>query len=352
MTRVYLACLTSSVIALLPLTGCDDDGSPDEGALGADSGLDPSEMNEPDASDGRDGPDGPDGPDGGTPELTVTPRDKPPASAFEEFMAYDWELEPGQENYYCVYKTITEDTWFTDFEPIQPEGTHHVSIGRISSGPDDGVVVAADDEDAEYPCNGLSLGDVVLYGAVLNSPGFTLPEGVATRLPAGEKIILSVHVFNGTDEPLSGHTGIAVVEADPSEVVHEAEYVLGGTFDIHVEPGISKAKGTCTMVADGTLLSLTHHMHLAGVHAKSTLVRKNGDRELLLDKPFDFYNQGTDLLDPVVHVKEGDALEVECDYDNPTTTTLTFGESTGVNEMCFSMFYRFPAVSETFFCIH
>lgn len=342
MTRLCVACLTLSLGCLLPIAACTSDGDEDEGGE-TGNGAGP--------GDDAAAPE-PEGPDAAVedPHAELTPRERPPLDTFEELMAYDWELEPGQETYYCVYKTITEDTWLTDFEPIQPEGTHHVSIGLVKNGPGEGVV-AAEDEDAEFPCSGLSLGDVVLYGAVYNSPGFTLPEGVATKLPKGQQIILSVHVFNASDEPLSGHTGISVVKAKPSEVVHEAEYMLGGTVDITVEPGKGEAHGTCTMAADGTLLSLTHHMHLTGVRAKSTLVRKNGEREVLLDEAFDFYNQGTNILDPGVQVEKGDALEVDCEYDNPTTTTLTFGESTDLSEMCFSFFFRFPAVGESFLCV-
>ena len=280
---------------------------------------------------------------------TGTPREKPPASAFEELLAYDWELEPGEEQYYCVFKTVDQDMWVTDFDPIQPPGTHHVTLGYVEEGPESGVVEAGD-PDADFACNGLSLGDNLVYSAVFNTPGFTMPAGVAAKVPAGKKLLLSVHAFNGTDETLTGRTGIKVVEVDEAEVAEQAENVFALNPGILVEPGKSTHVSTCTMQAAGTMLALNHHMHLTGVRQKTTLVRKNGDREVLLDAPFDFDNQDTLLLEPPVELQEGDQLEVECEYDNPTTETFTFGESTGENEMCLTGFYRYPAVADSFIC--
>lgn len=153
-----------------------------------------------------------------------------------------------------------------------------------------------------------------------------------------------------TDETLTGHTGIKVVEIDEAEVEEQAENVFALNPAILVEPGRSTHVSECTMQADGTMLALNDHMHLNGVRQKTTLVRNNGDREVLLDAPFDFDNQDTLILDPPVEVYAGDHIEVECEYENPTTETFTFGESTGESEMCLTGFYRYPAVAESFIC--
>jgi hypothetical protein len=327
---------------VLSAAACGD-GESDNAAGGSDAGAGPvgsaaGSTAEGDAG-GEPGPSAP----------TGTPREKPPASAFEELLAYDWELEPGEEQYYCVFKKVEEDMWVTDFDPIQPPGTHHVTLGYVEEGPDSGAVESGD-PDADFNCNGLSLGDNLVYSAVFNTPGFTMPAGVAAKVPAGKKLLLSVHAFNGTDATLTGRTGIKVVEVEEAQVAEQAENVFALNPAILVEPGKSTHVSECTMPADGTLLALNHHMHLTGVRQKTTLVRKNGDREVLLDAPFDFDNQDTLILDPPVEVYEGDHLEVECEYDNPTAETFTFGESTGDSEMCLTGFYRYPAVAESFFC--
>ena len=285
-------------------------------------------------------------PDGGP---VVTPRPTPATSDFEELMAYDWTLEAGQEQYYCVYQTVQEDLWISHFEPIEPAGTHHVTLGFVEDAPADGVITAGDG-NTDFPCNGITLGDNLAFAAVKNTAGFSMPEGVAAKIPAGKHMLLSVHVFNGSEDVLTGRTGIKIVREDPANVHDVAENVFAANIGIQVGPGKSTQSSLCTMEADATILALGHHMHLTGVRQKTTLIRSNGEREVLLDAPFVFDSQQFEALDPPVRVKKGEQLEVECQFDNPTPDTYTFGESTGKNEMCLTSFYRFPAVNSSFLC--
>jgi hypothetical protein len=56
-------------------------------------------------------------------------------------------------------------------------------------------------------------------------------------------------------------------------------------------------------------------------------------------------------IEPRLQLAAGDKIEVTCDYDNPGTNTLTFGESTRDSEMCISAMYRYPASSANFNCV-
>ena len=270
--------------------------------------------------------------------------------AYEELSAYDWSLGAGEEQYFCVFTTLEEDLWISEFRPIQPPGTHHVTLGYIEPGPPDGVIEAGD-PNAPFQCTGISLGDNLAYGAVYNTPGFVMPEGVAALIPAGKQLLLSVHVFNGTQDVLEGRTGIEIVRSEPVDAAHQAEMIFAANAFIQVAPGASTFTSSCTMAADATILSLLHHMHLTGVHQKTTLVKANGDRTVLLDEPFNFQEQLIDVLEPPLQVVAGDQLEVECQFENPTSQTFTFGESTGESEMCLTAFYRYPAVAQSFLCV-
>jgi hypothetical protein len=354
MQRIFVGAL----VALWVCACAGDDGASDSAM---DDGASDAPMD--DESSGADGSDdateGGDASDDGASDqpsdgdavasATVVEGDTLDPDSLEDLMAYEWELEGGQEQYYCIYQTLEEDLWVNAFEPIQDLGTHHVTLGFVEEGPPDGVIEAGD-ADAEFPCNGITLGDQLVYGAVFATQGLLLPKGVAAKIPAGKQLLLSVHVLNPTEEPLSGRTGISIVRADPEEIAHEAENVFAINLGIQVTPGASTHFSTCTMQADGTIMALVHHMHLAGVWQKTTLVRGDGSREVLLDLPFDFESQDTVVLDPPVTVEAGDQLEVECQFENDTDRTLTFGESTLDNEMCLTAFYRFPAVADSFLC--
>lgn len=55
-------------------------------------------------------------------------------------------------------------------------------------------------------------------------------------------------------------------------------------------------------------------------------------------------------MEPMLELGRGDQLQVKCDYENPGSRTLTFGESTSDNEMCIALMYRYPASAVSFNC--
>lgn len=338
MQRTMLV-LASIALLTFGAIGCSDE---DTGADGKGVGPDASAGGKADAAAGKPSID--DGPLPGSNEPAA-------GRVFEEFMAYDWEIEPGVEQYYCVYKTLEEDLWISDFKPLAPPGTHHVTLGFAEHGPDN-AVIRAEDNDPDFPCNGLTLGDNLAYGATVGSGGFSMPDGVAVKIPAGKKLLLSVHVFNVNETTLSGHTGVEIVKQSAKTVKNEAEMIAVNNVGIMVPSGRSTSSSSCTMTADGTILGMIHHMHLTGVRMKTTVEPVEGKPYVVLDEPYEFDNQKLVVLDPPVQLKMGDKLTVECQFDNPTATTFTFGESTGNSEMCINFLYRYPAVADEFNCIN
>jgi hypothetical protein len=69
---------------------------------------------------------------------------------------------------------------------------------------------------------------------------------------------------------------------------------------------------------------------------KTTIQRKGGGTEVLIDKPFDFNTQ-ISYPTPAV-INPGDTLTTTCTFATPTA----FGEGTN-NEMCFNFVTAYPA---------
>ena len=97
---------------------------------------------------------------------------------------------------------------------------------------------------------------------------------------------------------------------------------------INVTPGASTQTGACTLDADSTFLTLIHHMHETGVHMRTRALPAGGAPLVLLDVGYDFNEQSVVPIEPRLELAAGDKIEVTCDYENPGTNTLTFGEST------------------------
>jgi hypothetical protein len=261
---------------------------------------------------------------------------------FEELAAYDWTIGGGVEAYYCEYRTLSEDLFISDFRPIMPSGTHHVVLGYGDPTQPDGVY-----PESEAGCTGTTFGDIYTYVATVGTEELSMPEGVAVKIPAGKQLVYGLHVFNSGAEPLSGHSGLAVVSPDPSEVEQEAEVLAITDFTLDIPPGTTTETSTCTMTHDTTIFAVLPHMHLTGVHMNTVAELSDGSEATLLDLDYDFTDQSYTKLDPPLFLEQGTVTRISCTYENPGPETFTFGESTTNGEMCITFAYRYPAVTST-----
>jgi len=248
----------------------------------------------------------------------------------------DWSMAPLDEGYWCATKTITEDMWVKAFRPIAPTGTHHTGVSILDSpqGP-----------DSEFGC-GPSLDGRSLFGSGVGTNDLTFPEGVAIKISAGDQIMLNLHLFNTSSSALDGVSGALVQLANPDEVTSEAEIVLAGTMNFSIPPGQqASASGSCQFGQDATVFTLFPHMHQLGSHMKAT---HNGT--VLLDEPYSFTEQLNHLIDPVM-VHAGDSIGVTCTWNNTTSNTVSFGDSS-LQEMCFLGLYRYPASNQGWYCVN
>ena len=251
----------------------------------------------------------------------------------------DWQLAANSEGYYCVRATATEDMYIRGFRPIAPVGTHHTALAYDLQGGMDGT----------FPCQAKDAGFKLIFGSGVGTDAFELPEGVGFKLPAGEQIILNLHLYNTTDNMLTGTSGIEVERMAPEDVIHETEVIYAIDFDLDVPPGTSTTTGTCTVDGDSTIFGTFPHMHRLGAHMTGAVVH-DGVAATFHDAPYNFETQLNYLVGPI-EVARGDKIQYRCGYDNPTTSTVHFGDSSD-DEMCVLGMYRYPARGSVSLCIN
>ena len=245
-----------------------------------------------------------------------------------------WSLAPGEEGYTCVRTTATEDMYIRAFRPIAPLGTHHTALAYDLSGGEDGT----------FPCKAQDVGFKLIFGSGVGTTPFELPEGIAFKLPAGEQILLNLHLYNTGDEPLTGTSGVEIERIPLEEVVHEAEVIYAIDTNVRVPPGPSTTIGTCTLGTETTIFGTFPHMHTLGTHMTGAL-----GGVTFHDQPYDFEEQLNYRVGPVQAVA-GDKIQYTCKYDNPGETTVVFGDSTDA-EMCVLGMYRYPARGSISLCL-
>jgi hypothetical protein len=278
-------------------------------------------------------------PDGApaTPDAFVDP------DGFVSLLSGDWHLDPGQEGYFCVYATVPDDVYIKAFRPLGPPGTHHTVLTTYTGAtPADGTV----------PCNVGTNGQSMIYGSGVGAPDFAFPPTVGLHLKKGQRLLLNLHLYNATDNPLDGESGTLFLPATAAEVPNIAELVLAGpTVGLTVPTGVSTQSGNCQLsnVTNEPIhvFALSQHMHKLGTHMKSTIDRASP--LVLQDEPYNFEEQKFHLVDPHVQLMPNDTLKTECTYDNTTGSTVRFGESSD-DEMCFTDLFYYPAQAANYIC--
>ncbi|MCW5804261.1 MAG: hypothetical protein KIT31_17950 [Deltaproteobacteria bacterium] len=282
-------------------------------------------------------------PDSSPPGDGNTTPDAPPIpEGFTRLIGRTWTLNPGQlDTYKCVRLTIPEDMYITNIQAQAPVGTHHTVLSIAGANGTNGP-------DGEQDCSVGTLGTVMLYASGVGTAPLNFPTGVGIKVAAGTKIHLNLHLFNATDNPISGDSAILVkAQSTPPPTLAEMVFAGAFLFQIPANNQPHTASGGCTVNTPYTLFAVWPHMHQSATHQKVELIR-GGNTTVLHDKPFQFAEQNYYLQSPEIAVQQGDRIRVTCTWVNNTGQVIRFGDSSN-EEMCFSGLYRYPAQGSNLF---
>jgi hypothetical protein len=245
-----------------------------------------------------------------------------------------WTLGAGEEILdLCVQKELTEDIYISAIRPVHPQGTHHTFVNT-------GV--------GDRGCNGSAGVNTMVYGGGVGTEALVLPPGVALKLSRGDFLNMGLHLYNVAGQPITGTSAMEVVLMDPSAVKYETELTPVGVFGISIPPGqLHTQSGECTVAEERTVYAFLPHMHQLGAHFKATFMI-GGEERVIHDAPYDFEEQYQVRLPEPLQLSPGDKIVTECTWQNTTTNTVTFGESSDA-EMCFNGIYSYPK-SDTSIC--
>jgi hypothetical protein len=263
-----------------------------------------------------------------------------PPPGYARLIGGSWNLPAGaQDRYLCVRLTIPSDTYITNILAQAPAGTHHTVLSISDS--------STQGPDGQYACNASELGMVMLYASGVGTSPLDFPSGVGIKIAANTQIHLNLHLFNATDDPITGDSAI-LVKASGTAPSMLAEMVFAGKFlfSIPANNPSYPVTGGCTSNRNFTMFALWPHMHQLGIKSKFELIR--GSTQVLHDGPYDFKEQNYYLKSPEIQVMNGDQIRVTCTFNNPTSQSVTFGESSN-KEMCFTGMYRYPAANAGLF---
>jgi hypothetical protein len=317
MKHASVAALLCAPLALVGLVACNSDstpgGDPDAACTGAACG-------------GIDSP------------IAI---DAPDNTGWTPLISRSWSIPAGAtDTYRCTRIQVPNDMWISGFRALSPMGTHH-SVLTISQ---------TATPLGDYDCSAGALDYQMLYAAGVNTDDLAFPAGVAMHLTAGSYINLNLHLFNVTDDPITGTSGVLVKVVDHAQVQNEADMVFSGTLQLNIPSTNTPITqtGGCTNSQPWHIFALWPHMHQTAVHQKWTYTPTGGAEITMLDDDYMFTEQKNYPIAETV-IPQGSTIRTTCTYVNNTGHTLMFGESSN-DEMCFTGMYRYPAGGSLFSC--
>ena len=188
----------------------------------------------------------------------------------------------------------------------------------------------------------MSQGAIDWLGGWAPGGGYSpFPEGVGIEMKPDAKVVLQVH-YN--------LEGVELGEQDRTQMLLEVEDEVEN--QVIIQPWTdtrwldsermeipAESEGTTysfgyTMPIPLTIYTANLHMHTLGRSGRMYLDRADDSEECMLDIPrWDFnWQRGYKFVEPK-EVQAGDAIVVECTWDNPTDQDVYWGEGTS-DEMC------------------
>ncbi len=184
-----------------------------------------------------------------------------------------------------------------------------------------------------------------------------LPSGVAYSLPAGQNIRLELHYINTTASKVNVNASSTFTVLPDASVQNSADLLFIGTIDISLPANTETKVGPLffKMPSDfdqPNFFAITGHTHSLGKNVSVDAVQDASDPGTpVYDVPGWLWDEPETVVhDPPFQVPADGGFRFTCDYQNTSTSTVTFGES-AKKEMCFFWTYYYPSQGAKV-CIH
>ncbi len=178
-------------------------------------------------------------------------------------------------------------------------------------------------------------------------------ESLARPLPANQLFSIDMHYLNRTDEPILRESWINIYYANEELIEQDAKAIFLVQPSINLPPHSTGniVSGSCAAPKARTVRLLNGHFHEFGNRFSVYRKRVGQERELVYssfdwsDPYIAYYTTSVTNPEPnrevgvsggmsgPIQLAAGDALEWECEMDNPSDEPVTFGE-TGSDQMC------------------
>lgn len=177
--------------------------------------------------------------------------------------------------------------------------------------------------------------------------GFALPEAAGIPLEGTAHYVVQVHYNNvahlSGEQDRSGFDLCTTANLRPND----ADVLAFGSISFTI-PAQGSLDLTCDYTAPAAfgegihIIGAMPHMHKLGARMSTARLTAGDPEDLGTRDPWDFETQYWSPVDRVV--APGDTVRTRCVWDNPSSTSVGFGENTE-DEMCFDFAIYYPRIT-------
>jgi hypothetical protein len=254
---------------------------------------------------------------------------------------------PGEEGTQCLTVQLPNTTPIsvTKLHDILSEGSHHFIVSTVT-----------DPTATVMPATACKPFRTALQGGPLaitqrKDDTIVTPPGVGYGLSANQLISLELHYINTDADTLQVQAQTEIYPAEDGANLQDSTVLLIGTTNFSLAPQTTTSTGPRYIPMPSALdgvnyFAITGHTHRLGTAVKVSSATSATATPTVLYAPTDYNwdSPALDQLNPAVQVPSGGGFVLQCDWNNTTNSTITWGES-ALNEMCFFWAYYYPRKS-------
>jgi len=271
-----------------------------------------------------------------------------PARGFQ-LTTGQFAVAPSFERELFVHRALgnAADVFINRIQTRMRTGSHHLLLYSWAPGVGDNLPPLDVVRDIRNPNGTLNFANmrpmgwhVYFAGSMTPESDYTLPPGVALRLPANMSLDLNSHYVNRGVASVAGEAFANLHTVPASEVQYEAQ-TLNLSNTSFILPPRQRTTVTKTFVFPGAtrVFMLTSHMHERGERFVIRIAGGARDGEVVYENTDWEHPAVTNFATPIV-LAAGQGLTSVITYNNTTDRTLSFG-LTSLDEMgiIFGYFY-------------
>jgi hypothetical protein len=256
------------------------------------------------------------------------------------------QVPPGTENTQCIIVSLknAQQIHVGQIHDLLGTASHHMILYKIAPQPEQATPF--DCQPFQSALNP-AMGNPLIISQRMDDT-LTLPPNVAFTLDPNQMVRLEMHYINANPtQTVTLLTTSTLTTLPTASYKYDASFLFIGDPQISIPPNATFSTGQQYFALPATynssnFFAITGHEHHLGTNVQIWSTTGSSDPGSQIYQSTSWSDPPVTSFTPPIHIPAGGGFKFQCDWDNTTNSTVTFGESAN-NEMCFFWAYYFPS---------